>query len=416
MNGQDYDAIRDAQLRVARRRATLLLGLVAVLFATTYRMGDAAWVGFLRSFAEAAMIGGLADWFAVTALFRHPLGIPIPHTAIIPRSKDGLGRNLAAFVERNFLTSDQVVERLTAADLSGRLGSWLQQRSNAESLARTAAATLAAIAEGLDSDAIEDEIERAVIERLRSLPMAEMIGRGMESAIEDGQHGAVIAAAIRGISNAMEDNRLALRRRLGRESPWWVPSPVDDAVFARAYDAVHRLLDELAVNPAHEIRRTIDDRLADLAKRLRSDPELAAIVAHRVDDLASHPELRQWARGTWSNIAGALAEAAGDDDSDLRRRIADALQGLGKRLTTDPVLAAKIDTWVRSFAPPLAEVGRREIGGLIGTTIDRWDPADTSRRLELWMGRDLQFVRINGTVVGGLAGLVIHTIVVLAGG
>jgi len=411
-----YDLERLQGLAAARRRATGLLIAVTALFASTFAMGDATWVGFLRRTSEAAMIGGMADWFAVTALFRHPLGIPIPHTAVIPRSKEGLGRNLGEFVRNNFLAPDQIVERLQDAHLPERAGVWLSNRDNSDLLAGRLATTLGAIAEGMDADSIESDLERMVVERLRSLPVAELVGRSMQAAIADGQHQGVLTSAILGIASTMDENRTALRRRLGQESPWWVPDAIDDAVFARAYDTLHRFLEEMAANPDHEIRHTIDDRLAELAQRLQSDPELAHLVAVRVEELAEHPELRKWARGTWSQMAGALVEASTRPDSRLRKRIAAALVQLGERLVEDPSLQARIDAWLASLAPPLARVGQQELGDLIAATVDRWDPEDTSRRLELWMGRDLQFVRINGTLVGALIGLVIHTVVTLLGG
>lgn len=412
----DYDRHRQRLLDRTRRRATGLLAAATAVFVATFFVGDAVWVGFVRTTAEASMIGGLADWFAVVALFRHPLGIPIPHTAVIPKSKDGLGRNLGEFVRQNFLAPETLTERLQAAHLPRRLGTWLIASNNAENAAAHLATTIGALAEGLDTETVEAELETFVVDRLRSLPVAEMVGRGMEAAVANGQHQPVMTAAISGIAASMEDNRAALRRRLSEESPWWVPEAIDDAVFARAYEALHRFLVELADDPDHEIRHTIDDRLADLAKRLRADPDLARLVSDRVDELTTHPELRAWARSTWSELAGALREAATREDSRLRRRLAEALRDLGHRLTSDVDLANRIEGWLLSFAPPLARVAQNEIGDIIAGTVDRWDPDDTSRRLELWMGRDLQFVRINGTVVGGLAGLTIHTAVFLLGG
>ena len=412
----EYDRDRQRALDRTRRRATGFLAFATLVFASTFFMGDATWVGFLRTTAEASMIGGIADWFAVVALFRHPLGIPIPHTAVIPRSKDGLGQSLGEFIRQNFLSPDTLVQRLEAAHLPARLGSWLTVPDNAEAVASHLATTLGAVAEGLDAESVEDELERMIVNRLRSLPMAEMVGRGMEAAIANGQHRPVMTAAISGIAQAMDDNRTALRSRLGQESPWWVPEAIDDAVFERAYEALHRFLAELASDPDHEIRHTIDTRLSDLSRRLRTDPKMATLVAERVDDLATHPELRNWARSTWSELASSLNDASARPDSNLRLRIKEALVGFGRKLQDDAVLAERIDTWLRSLAPPLARVGQKEIGDLIASTVDRWDPADTSRRLELWMGRDLQFVRINGTVVGGLAGLLIHTVVFALGG
>lgn len=200
------------------------------------------------------------------------------------------------------------------------------------------------------------------------------------------------------------------------QSPWWVPEVVDDAVFARGFEALLDLVDQVASDPTHEIRRTLDLRLVEVARRLQTDPHLAAIVSDRVDAVASHPEVRQWARDLWSQATAGLADAASRSDSPIRGRIATALGQLGKRLVDDPDLRTRVDAWLESLAPPLARVGQRELADIIAVTIERWDPEDTSRRLELWMGRDLQFVRINGTVVGGLVGLVIHTLVFVLGG
>lgn len=411
-----YDADRLASLRRVRRRATGLLLAVAAVFASTFAMGDAAWVGFLRTTAEASLVGGLADWFAVTALFRHPLGIPIPHTAIIPRSKEGLGQSLGAFVQENFLEPEHLAERIEEADVAARAGAWLSDPAHAGALAGQLVSAAGAVAEGLDQEAIEEEIERVVVERLRALPVAELSGRALQAAMAEGRHREVVTAAIEAIAAAMDDNRTALRRALGDESPWWVPEALDDAVFARAHETIQMFLGRLAERPDHDIRLTIDRRLSDFAGRLRTDPELAAAVQERFGDVVDHPALRAWARATWGRLAADLVEEADRPESGLRRRVATALEDLGRRLRDDRDLQGRVETWLRSMAPPLARLGRREIGDLISTTVDRWDTADTSRRLELWMGRDLQFVRINGTVVGGLAGLVIHTVVVLAGG
>ncbi|MPZ53058.1 MAG: DUF445 family protein [Acidimicrobiia bacterium] len=409
----DYDKRRAAALTRARRRATGLLALVFSIFVSTFFMGDATWVGYLRSAAEAGTIGGLADWFAVVALFRHPLGVPIPHTAIIPRSKDGLGQNLAQFVRHNFLSSESVIERMEEADIPMRVGEWLTDHDHADALAARLVTTLGALSEGLDSSQIETEMERIIVDRLRSAPLADMMGKGLEIAMEDGQHTPLVTAAIQGIASGLEDNRPSLRTRLGDESPWWVPEAIDDAVFETAYDAVQRYLVELAEQPDHEIRRRVDARLTDLAVRLRNDEELRAQVVERTDALLDHPRLREWARGTWSAMARGVSEAAERPDSELRSRLAATLQGLGVRLTDDPSLRERIWVWLHSLAEPMARVGERELTRLISTTVQRWDADDTSRRLELWMGRDLQFVRINGTLVGALAGLLIHTVVQL---
>lgn len=412
----DYDRQREAELRRARRRASGLLLVATAMFASTFAMGDATWVGFLRSTAEAAMIGGVADWFAVTALFRHPFGIPIPHTAIIPRSKTGLARSLGEFVRHNFLEPSQLVERIRAADIGRRAGEWLSAGHNADMLAGQIASVLGAVAEGLDTEAVEESLESLVLDRLHSLPLADMVGKGIEAAVVAGQHRQIMEGAIRGLASALDDNRETLRRWVREQSPWWVPEVVDDAVFSRGLEALLDLVERVASDPSHEIRRTLDLRLVEIARRLQTDPDLAAIVSERVDAIASQPEVRGWVRDLWSQVTAALADAASRADSPMRGRIASALTRLGERLVAEERLRARFDGWLESLAPPLARVGQNELADIIAVTIERWDPEETSRRLELWMGRDLQFVRINGTVVGGLVGLAIHSLVFAFGG
>lgn len=404
----DYDLGRQHDLRRARWRATALLVMVAAVFVLTFFAGDATWVGFLRTTAEASLIGGLADWFAVTALFRHPLGLPIPHTAIIPRSKTGLARSLGEFVQHNFLSPEQVIERLEAARLPRRFGEWLIRGDNADWLAGHLAVAVGTLAEGLGGR--EDKEGASLLE---AIPVARWVGRAAEKAISAGHHQTVVSTAVAGMASVLEENRTLLRERMRHEWPWWVPEAVDDAVFDRAFRALHRLLVEVATDPRHELRRALDRRLLAVSRRLQSDPELSRVWNSRLGELLGRAEGMQ---ELWAALAAHLTETGRSDDSPLRLRLGVHLRRLGKRLTSDEELDSQAEAWVRTLAGPLSRVGQRELGDLIAVTVERWDPADASRRLELWMGRDLQFVRINGTVVGGLAGLAIHTVVFLLTG
>jgi len=409
------DEARRAGLVRARRRATLLLVAVGVVFLATFVLPDTTLVGFVRATAEAAVIGGVADWFAVVALFRHPLGIPIPHTAVISSSKDGLGRNLATFVEEQLLDPAVVAERLRSADLAARAGAWLRERRNADRVAEALATTLASVLEGLDREAVADDLADLAARGITAMPLADLAGQGLEAAIAQDQHQEVLTAAIRGVRRALVDHRDMLRTRLGQESPRWVPPALDDLVFDRASEALDRFLGELAANPGHELRGAVDDQLADLVVRLRTDPDVAAALTNRLGDLAARDDVQAWAASTASHLVEAMAASALDDRSEVRDRLAIALTTLGDKLSDDPDLRARVDEWITDLAPAIARASRREVARTIATTVDGWDLEDTSSRLELWLGRDLQFVRINGTVVGGLVGLVLHTVVVLAG-
>ncbi len=409
------DAQRHRELVRARRRATLLLAAVVGVFLVTFALPDATWVGFVRATAEAAVVGGVADWFAVVALFRHPLGLPIPHTAVISRSKDGLGRNLATFVEEQLLDPTVVAARLRDADLAARAGGWLVQRDHADRVAGAVATTLATVLDGLDRDAVAADLADLAARGLAAMPVADLASQGLEAAIAQDQHQELLTAAIRGVRRAMDDHREVLRVRLGQESPWWVPDAVDDVVFERASDALDRFLGELAADPGHQLRSAVDDQLAELVVRLRTDPGVAAALDARVADLASRDDVQAWARTTAAHLVEALSSAALDDTSEVRDRLAIAITTLGDKLVGDPDLRARVDEWVRDLAPVVADASRREVSRIIADTVAGWDLEDTSGRLELWLGRDLQFVRINGTVVGGLVGLVLHTVVVVAG-
>lgn len=410
------DAEELAALQSIRRRATLLLAGVTLVFIATFWMPESTGTGFLRAFAEAGMIGGLADWFAVVALFRHPLGVPIPHTAIIPNSKDGLGKNLATFIVQNFLDPELIVERLTHSQPASLLGQWLTETANATAVSGQVAAVAAGLAEGLASDEIRTDLEGILRPQIGRLPFAQIGSRILDTTIGGGHHRPVVDAGIKGVVDAMVSNRDVLRQRLGEESPWWVPEQLDDVVFDRAFGALVTFLLEVAADPFHPLRKTIEDQLVLLSERLESDPVLNEEIAERMSDLLDTPEASSFIDDQWRAVARAVADAAERPESELRESIAIALTGFGQRLLSDDELAQRVDGWIVSVAGPLAGAARREVGALIEVTVDRWDAEDASSKLELWLGRDLQFVRVNGTLVGGLAGVLIHAAVLVFAG
>jgi uncharacterized membrane-anchored protein YjiN (DUF445 family) len=409
------EADQATALRRARIRATGLLAVVAVLFLASFALPDTTATGYLRSALEAGLVGGLADWFAVVALFRYPLGIPIPHTAVIPRSKDGLGANLASFVRDNFLARDQVRERLVDRAHVERLGAWMARPDNADRVAVQVAVLGAGVLDAVDEEQVIDRITAAIRVRLAAMPLAEAAGTSLADAVTAGQHAPAVTAAVAALRGIVADNRQMLRRRLGQQSPAWVPEAVDDLVFERAERVIDTFLRQLADDPDHELRRTLDRQLLALAERMTVDGPTAERVNRTVQDLLSEDLVRRWVAGWWVDLHDAF-RAAGDvdaADTELRRAVRDALVDLGERLGTDARLQDRVLAALEAAAPQIAAAGQREIGALIAATVDRWDAEDTSRRLELWMGRDLQFVRINGTVVGALVGLILHSVTLL---
>lgn len=385
--------------------ATVVLALATAIFFSTFAMSDAAWVGFVRAGAEAGMIGGLADWFAVVALFRHPLGIPIPHTAIIPKSKDALGHNLAGFITDNFLDSDAIKERLVEADLPAKLGAWLAGDKGAKDAAAHLSTVLGAVGEGTSSDQVWADLEQLLLDRVQRMPVASLVGRALQRSLETGEMQPLMTGAITAIDRSLKDNADYLRNKIAEESPWWVPESVDDVVFDKAMEIAHRFLTDVAANASHPVRGMVDTRIAELSARLQHDEHLQRQVSERIVAITERAEFRDWLRSAWSQSIRSMTEASD--------QLTSTLKTLGSRLSTDRDLQARIASWLEGMAEPMTEAARTELQTLIPATVSRWDPEDTAARLEQWMGRDLQFVRVNGTLVGALIGLVLHTVVLL---
>ena len=405
------DVVRQRELRRMKVFATgLLVAAAAVFIVARANEGGPAWVGYVQAFAEAAMVGALADWFAVTALFRYPLGIPIPHTAIIPKRKDQIGRSLGEFVQNHFLTREVLTERLHGAHIGRRLGLWLREPEHAERAAHAIADAMRGTIEVLDDRDVQDAIGGLVQRRLENTPVAPLVGKAIDVAVDGGHHQRLLDAVLTGLSSFLEDNRTTLRSRLDEESPWWIPEPVDDRIFRKLFVGVQRFLADVGGDPDHEVRVAIDVRVRQFAERLRNDPALLAKGEEVKRELLAHRDVQAWLQSLWGELKQAMLDAAGDPESELRRRLTTGLAQAGERIVLDEELQAKLDGWVERIAGYVVNNYRGEAAKLIATTVERWDSADTSRRIELQIGRDLQFIRINGTVVGGLAGLLIHTI------
>jgi uncharacterized membrane-anchored protein YjiN (DUF445 family) len=398
-------------LRRMKLVATGMLVGAAAVFVVCVTLGDrhGLW-GYLQAAAEASMVGGLADWFAVTALFRYPLGIPIPHTAIIPRKKDQIGSALASFVQQNFLTESVVGERLAAAQVARRIGEWLADPGHAARIAEEAASALNGLADVIRDDEVRDAVAHFADQKLREVQLAPLLARALDTVRESGQHQAVLTAGLKGLMRFLDDNRGVFRERLSEESPEWVPEWVDDRVFARLFTGLQSFLADVSSQPEHELRKNFDRYLRDYAVALRTDPEKAARVENAKIDLLERPDVREWLSGLWAYLKQAILSAAADPDSDLRRTVASVTMQVGTALRDDPALQATVDGSLQRLVSHVLARYSDDIAELISGTVARWDAADTGRRLELQVGRDLQFIRINGTVVGALVGVVIYAV------
>ncbi|HXT18640.1 MAG TPA: DUF445 family protein [Gemmatimonadaceae bacterium] len=405
------EADRQARLDRMKRFATLLLVAATALFVVARLLESRyPWLGIVRATAEAAMVGGIADWFAVTALFRHPLGIPIPHTAIVPAKKDRVGRTLGAFVQRNFLTRDVIEHRFRSLRVGERLAEWLADSQNARTISRSAASALSSAAQMLRDEDVQDVLDRTLAQRMRTMHLAPLLGKVLTVMTEDDRHQEVLDEVIQLASVTVNENADVIRERIERETPWWVPSSVDNKIFKRVLGAIQRLLAELAADRNHALRQRFDVALDNFVERLNTSPEFAARVDAWKEDFLDNDAARRFSATLWDEAKEALARHAEKPEGSAPNVIEHALTTFGQKALQDPELLAKMDDFAVDIAAFLVSRYQDEVADLIASTVAAWDPDLTSRRVELAIGRDLQFIRINGTIVGGLVGLLLYLI------
>ena len=404
-------AVRARRLAAARRRATALLAAVTVLFAVVTAAGaHGTLLGFVQAGAEASMVGGVADWFAVTALFRHPLGLPIPHTALIVERKDQFAGTLGQFVQENFLNAEVLAERIRAVGLVPRLAAWLSDEANAARFAGHAADLVVTVAEALRDEDVQRVFTAELTRVIESVEVAPLAGRALRIVIAGGHHAELFNAVLSGADRYLADHYAELRDLFEAEAPRWVPDTVYRRVFDRLFSRLRQRLAAMAADPADPARHQFDEWIAGLPDRLETDPELRERGEQIKRDILGSSGLRDWSSSLWLKAKEALRTQAADPDSELRRRMADLLVAAGRRLGSDPRLADGLERMVESGARALADRFHDELAGLVTGTIERWDAAETSSQLELLLGPDLQYIRINGTVVGAGVGLALHAI------
>ncbi len=411
--GHETAAGRVRALAVARRRATALLGAVTVLFvAVTAAGAHGVLLGYVQAGAEASMVGGVADWFAVTALFRHPLGLPIPHTALIVERKGQFAATLGQFVQENFLTADVLAERIHSARLVPRLADWLADEANAARFAGRAADLVVTVAESLRDEDVQRVLTAELTRAVDAVEVAPLAGRVLRVLIAGGHHAEVFNAIVSGADRYLAGHSAEFRELFEAEAPRWVPDAVYRRLFDRMVTRLRQRLAAMAADPGDQTRQQFEEWIAGLPDRLETSPELRERGERLKREVLGSTTLRDWSSSLWRKVKEGLQTQAADPTSELRRRLADALVAVGERLRSDRRLADGLDRMVESGARALADQFHDELAGLVTGTIERWDAAETSSQLELLLGRDLQYIRINGTVVGAAVGLALHAIVV----
>jgi uncharacterized membrane-anchored protein YjiN (DUF445 family) len=398
------------RMKVTATGMLLFVAVVYVLAKVAQNAGAGAWTGYVAAAAEAGMVGALADWFAVTALFRHPLGLPIPHTAIIPTKKDQLGVSLGEFVGENFLSEDVVRQRLRAVGIGSRLGAWLAEPEHADRVtAELATALRGALTVLRDSD-VQAVVGEAVTRRADAQEIAPGIGKTLEKVVADGGHRRVVDLVVSRAHDWLELHRADVMVAVEGGAPGWTPRFVDRKVGERVYKELLRFVTEMRDMPTHPARGALDRFLTDFASDLQSDTDTRARVERLKSEVLGRGEVQDLITSAWTAVRSMIVTAAEDERSELRRRVRSALLSLGTRMATEAKMQGKVDAWVEGAAVHVVTTYRKEITSLITDTVAGWDAEHTTRKIEAHIGRDLQFIRINGTVVGSLAGLLIYAL------
>ncbi|MQY13953.1 hypothetical protein SRB5_41130 [Streptomyces sp. RB5] len=422
-SGFAYTESDEEKRRGVRRMklfATCLLLLAATVFALAKwaEHADAgAWAGYVAAAAEAGMVGALADWFAVTALFRHPMGLPIPHTAIIPTKKDQLGQSLGDFVGENFLSESVVRSRLSTVKLGRRLGAWLSEPANADRLTTEVSTALRGGLTVLRDSDVQAIVGEAINRRAATLEIGPGAGKLLEQIVADGGHRRVVDLVCERAEIWLVANADSVMGAVTGGAPGWTPKFVDRKVGERVYKELLRFVTEMRDWPEHPARGAIDRFLRDFANDLQSDTATRTRVERLKAEVLARDEVQDFIASAWGSLRRMIVGAAEDEQSELRLRARAAILSFGRRMESDPRLRAKLEGWVEDAATHVVTTYQKEITSLITDTVAGWDAEHTSRKIEAHIGRDLQFIRINGTVVGSLAGLAIFTVYrAIAGG
>ncbi|MEO0499616.1 MAG: DUF445 domain-containing protein, partial [Pseudomonadota bacterium] len=396
--------------------ATGLLIAMMVLFIVTQRLDHGlTWVGYLEAFAEAALVGGLADWFAVVALFRHPMGLPIPHTAIVPKNKDRLAENLAGFLQKNFLTPSIVARRLAGVDMAGAAARWLATPPDADraGMRRGGFRRFAvSLMDAADNDAISALVRGGIASNLERMQAAPLIGRILDRSIDEGRLQPVFDNAVVWLARVLDENEMLIRDLVQERTQWLLRiAGVDERVANAIINGMRKLLVDMAADPGHPLRIKVMIALKDLAFDLRYDPDMQARVDRYKQELIANPELGRFLDGIWGNLKDTMKTALTDPDAALSGRLGEGVRGLGATVDAAPELKRNLNKYARRVVTGLVADYGTQIVGVVSDTVKRWDTATVSDRLERAVGRDLQFIRVNGTLVGGLVGVVLHTLV-----
>jgi len=409
----DLDAAaRTRRLRSMQRLATAMLVAVAALYvvARVFEARHPA-IGYIRAFCEAAMVGGLADWFAVTALFRHPLGVPLPHTAIVPRNKDRIGRTLGEFVERNFLSAEVVSARLADIDFARTAGRWLAEDARSGPVVAQLARFVPRVLDTVADEPARHFLQRNLVSALARIEFAPLAANVLEILTVADQHQRLMDELLAQARRLLNEAEPEIRAKVRDQTAWlWQKLGVDDAISDRLISAAEEALAQIAADPQHAWRQRFSAMVAAYIAGLRESPDYHARAERLKHSVLEHPLLAEYLGQVWASVRERVRDDALAPQSRLHASLREAVQGVGAGILEDEAVADSLNGWVRSVLAELVERRRASVGALIAETVARWDAGELTARIELAIGRDLQYIRVNGTLIGGLIGVLIHAV------
>jgi uncharacterized membrane-anchored protein YjiN (DUF445 family) len=407
------DEAKRNQLRKYKAFATGLFVLMAVIFIITtilQKNNNSHWMGYVRAFSEAAMVGALADWFAVTALFRHPLGLPIPHTNLIENSKQRLGDNLGSFVVSNFLSPQNIRPYIQKLKISGFVGEWLGKEKNQEVLIKNLSDIVLDILNKLDDSEVSNFISKKVSEMTDNIQLNKIVGNGIGYILEKNDHQRIITNLSAQIKNYVTENEEMIKDRVKKGSYTFIPSFVDNKIADKIASGLADFFKEIEEDSQHEIRNLITKKIHEFSIDLKEDLKWNDEFKTIKNDLLKGDKLEEYSNDIWISIKNTLKKELQEDQSSLKNYLSKNLNEFSENLKTDENFQNKIDHWVRVTAYKYILKNTHQFGDLISSTVGNWQGKELSEKLELEVGKDLQFIRVNGTLVGGLVGLIIYTI------
>lgn len=407
------DEQKRKQLRKYKAFATGLFVLMAVIFVITtilQKSDDSHWIGYVRAFSEAAMVGALADWFAVTALFHHPLGLKIPHTNLIQNKKEQIGDNLGSFVVGNFLSPQNIRPYILKLKVSNFVGEWLSKPRNQEILLHETASIVLDILHKLDDEAVVKFIANKAREMSEDVKVNRIIGNGMDYILERNDHQRVMTNLAQQIKNYIANNREMVREKVKKESFTLIPKFVDDAIADKITSGLSKFFEDVENDAEHSLRTEITSKLFSFANELKENEEWEEEFRSVRENFLKEEKLTQYSKDIWNSIKKSVSTELENEDSTLKKYIQRNIDELAVNLQNDEKLQYKIDHWIRVTAYKYILKNTHQFGDLISSTVGNWEGKELSDKLELEVGKDLQFIRVNGTLVGGLVGLVIYTI------